>query len=91
MRYARLSAQVELGSTGINTPFADGSGGWGDAIGGALERGDVDALHLYHRVEDASRASGIGMADQSGELTRNERFEMVDNAQQRAFPEPLGP
>src|SRR5712675_2057424 len=70
-----------LASTGINTPFSDGSAGWGDAIGGALERGDVDALHLHHRVEDASRASG--MADQSGELTRNERFEMVDNGQQR--------
>jgi len=33
-----------LGSTGVSTSFADGSGGWGDAIGGALERGDVDAL-----------------------------------------------
>src|SRR5580700_7789045 len=50
-----------LGSTGISTSFADGSGGWGDAIGGALERGDVDALHLHHRVEGASCAGRFGM------------------------------
>jgi hypothetical protein len=50
-----------LGSTGISTSFADGSGGWGDAIGGALERGDVDALQLHHRVEGASCAGRFGM------------------------------
>src|SRR5438445_12506993 len=61
-----------LASTGINTPFADGSGGWGDAIGGALERGDVDAFHLHHRVEGASCAGAIGIADQPDELAGND-------------------
>src|SRR5436305_5863114 len=57
------------GLTGISTSFADGSG---DAIGGALERGDVDALHLHHRVEGAPCPGGIGIADQLDELARND-------------------
>jgi hypothetical protein len=40
-----------------------GSDGWDDAVGGALERGDVDALHLHHRVEGPSCACPIGIAD----------------------------
>src|SRR5580704_18512637 len=58
-----------LGSTGINTSFADGSG---DAIGGALERGEVDTLHLPNRAERASRPRGIAIADQPDELARND-------------------
>src|SRR3954466_12409587 len=58
-----------LGSTGISISFSDGSG---DAIGGALDRGNVDALHLPHRVEGASCAGGIGIADQPDQLARKD-------------------
>src|SRR5690349_6739978 len=57
------------GSTGISTSCADGSG---DAIGGALERGDVDALHWHYRGEGASCPGWIGSADQLDELARND-------------------
>jgi hypothetical protein len=69
-----------LGSTGIRISFADGSGGWGGAIGGALKRGDVDALHLHHRVESASCAFGIGIADQLDELARNPAYSWLQAA-----------
>src|ERR1700731_4441626 len=58
-----------LGSTGISTSFADSSG---DAIGGTLERGDVDTLHLHHRIEGAPGAGGIGIPDQPDELARTD-------------------
>jgi hypothetical protein len=65
-----------LGSTGIRISFADGSGGWG----GALERGDVDALHLHHCVEGASCAGAIGIADQLDELARNPAYSWLQAA-----------
>src|ERR1700746_499667 len=58
-----------LGSTGMSTSFAGGSG---DAIGGALKRGDVDALHWHYRGEGASGAGRIGIADQLDELARDD-------------------
>jgi len=39
-------------------------------IGGAFECGDVDALHLHHRVEGPLGASGIGVAEQPCQLAR---------------------
>jgi predicted DNA-binding transcriptional regulator YafY len=42
------------------------------AVGGALERGDVDALHLHHRLEGPPRAGAIGTADEPDKLTGND-------------------
>src|SRR5438132_1396856 len=64
-----LMRTAALESTGISTSFADSSR---DAIGGALERGDIDALHLHHRAERASRPGGIGIADHLHKLARND-------------------
>ena len=46
-------------------------GGSGDAVGGAPERGDIDALHLRHRVEGALCPGAIGIADQPDKLAGN--------------------
>jgi hypothetical protein len=46
--------------------------GLGDAVGGPLERGDVDAFHLHHRVERPPCPGGIGITDQPDKLARND-------------------
>src|SRR6516164_7847039 len=47
-------------------------GRWSDFVGGALECGDVDALHLHHRVEGPSCPVAIGITDQPDKLARND-------------------
>src|SRR5262249_49702563 len=81
-----FDANALMGSIGISTSSAHSSGGWGDTIRGALERGDVDAPHLHHRVEDASCAGGIGAADQLDELVRND---LPRNAKAVLYPAAL--
>ena len=47
-------------------------GRWSDSVGGALECGDVDALHLHHRVEGPSCPIAIGITDPPDNLARND-------------------
>src|SRR3954451_4759013 len=61
-----------LGSTGMNISLLESSGGSADAIGGALERRDVEALHVHHRLEGAPGAGAIGVAEQCDELARHD-------------------
>ena len=41
-------------------------------VGGALDRRDVDALHLHHRVEGPPCPGAIGIADQPDKLAGND-------------------
>src|ERR1700722_18896708 len=59
------------GWTGIGFLRRRGSGGLDEAIGGTLERGDVDPLHPHHRVESALGSGGIGAADEPRKLPRH--------------------
>jgi hypothetical protein len=43
-----------------------------NAVGGTLDRRDVDALHLHHRVEGPPCPGTIGIADQPDQLAGND-------------------
>ena len=60
------ASQQPLHRDGHARPGADGSVGRGEAICGALQRSDVDALHVHHRLEGASGTGRFGIADQPG-------------------------
>src|SRR5207237_874591 len=68
----RELAFMPLRSLGRGSLGFGGLGGWGDAVGGALDRGDVDALHLHHRFEGTPCPGAIGIADQPDKLAGND-------------------
>src|SRR5215467_4621662 len=56
----------------LRLPWIGDLGRWSVSVGGALECGDVDALHLHHRVEGPPCSGAIGITDQPNKLARND-------------------